>query len=420
MNCDNNISVEEFVSQAFAALGALFSGSIVLTGFVFPKMMLNPKHRIFSHIIFCISLSDFIVDIAFSFGYPIDVSKTKCKSQSFLTLMFSASSWLWTVLLIFQLRCVMVKRCVWLQSTWMHLIAWGGGLIVALLPLSNPRLSYGQDDGIYKGKTPCILRSGQNFVLFGEWLLGDFVSVALICFLIMVVCVVDVLLRFRLLEGKRATDALSLSQQMRWYPIAMLFCWLPLLLYLTHGVIFTAQCPLVENIFQILASQYGTAMAIIFHTQTSEARYKWGRLIGCTQWTRDQTETSSDGNPEAVFSSSSVSPRASSLGMGSPNGSDIGSGIGSGIGSSNTLGSNGENRLFTSMASLEGNWLLSKEEDEEKKEHLIAFALRDSLVAMGMPSQLNSPFTASSATTATPVSQVPATTMTPLGHRTSA
>lgn len=81
----------EMAYMLFAYFSALCSGLIVLTGVVFPSMMLTTS-RPFSHIIFFISLSDMVGSISQGFGFP-DSGSTICSVQAFLFLFFMPSSW---------------------------------------------------------------------------------------------------------------------------------------------------------------------------------------------------------------------------------------------------------------------------------------------------------------------------------------
>jgi hypothetical protein len=54
--------VNQTLERALGFITAVFAGSVVFTGLLFPKMMLRPS-KPFSHILFFISLNDFIVGI---------------------------------------------------------------------------------------------------------------------------------------------------------------------------------------------------------------------------------------------------------------------------------------------------------------------------------------------------------------------
>lgn len=89
----------------FGALSLFFASGVVLTGMVFPSLLLNPR-RLFSHIIFCISMCDMFTGIACAFGYPPPESLL-CPIQGFMTIFFPGYHSI-TVLSVF-----LTKYCSW-------------------------------------------------------------------------------------------------------------------------------------------------------------------------------------------------------------------------------------------------------------------------------------------------------------------
>ena len=78
-----------------------------------------------------------------------------CGIKAFLITFFFTACWIWTVLLVYQLRCAMIFRQLRLQLIHMHLITWFIASCVSLLPLSMTTL--GVDD-VLNGETPCTYR----------------------------------------------------------------------------------------------------------------------------------------------------------------------------------------------------------------------------------------------------------------------
>ena len=105
--------VAEVVFIGFSALSAACSASIVLTGLVFPSIMLSPQHP-FSNILFMIALADMIACIGLSFGYPREGSNL-CTTQAFLAMMFLPATWLWSSALVYQMHCMIIYKQLFLN-----------------------------------------------------------------------------------------------------------------------------------------------------------------------------------------------------------------------------------------------------------------------------------------------------------------
>ena len=173
-----SISVSETVFIALAALSALFSLLILLTGFLWPRVMLS-RTRPFSTTVFFISLCDFCVSIFNCLGFPQNNSNL-CSFQGFGLLYFPPTSWLWTAMLVFQLRTLIIFKTIHLSMFWMHCICWGVPLLLSFLPLSTNR--YGADDA-QDGNIPCDLNGNPTTKYI--WLDSCSTGVAFFCFLLM-------------------------------------------------------------------------------------------------------------------------------------------------------------------------------------------------------------------------------------------
>jgi hypothetical protein len=106
--------------SALASLSAASSGLVVLTGLLTHSRTFSFS-RPFSHTIFFISLSDCIASLACSLGYP-EHSSLMCHIQSFFLVMFFPATWIWSSLLIFQLRNIIVNKSKSLSIYSMHAI----------------------------------------------------------------------------------------------------------------------------------------------------------------------------------------------------------------------------------------------------------------------------------------------------------
>ena len=174
------MDVVEIVYISFSAVSACLSFAVVLTGLFWPGLMLS-KCRPFSNILFFISLCDFLGSISNSFGFPPNGSQL-CSAQSFFYLYFIPASWIWTLLLVYQLRTLILFKTLYISRKSMHIICWSIPLIPALLPLSTNY--YGQDDGLNEA-SHCAL--GGNVRLKFLWMITCDTGLAFICIVLMAI-----------------------------------------------------------------------------------------------------------------------------------------------------------------------------------------------------------------------------------------
>ncbi|KAJ1428025.1 hypothetical protein B484DRAFT_72155 [Ochromonadaceae sp. CCMP2298] len=260
---------------AGATGSAAFSFSVVLTGLVFPKIILSAQHP-FSNIIWLISLSDMIASISFCFGFPTQGTHL-CEAQSILMLFFFPASWLWTVALVFQLYSMSVYRRLCIRMFPLHCIVWSVSLLVLTLPLIENR--YGNDDEL-SGHVICTLngRQQRNHL---EWMLGIFNGVLGLCVAFMVAILVHVWLHFASREEDSARDwrEIALFRSMRLYPLALTLTRAPVFVaFLVLAV--TGDMPIgYLQGFEAIATQYGTVLAIIFFSNSQLVRTKWWELV---------------------------------------------------------------------------------------------------------------------------------------------
>lgn len=269
----------ERIYQASGALSALFSGSVVLTGLIFPGLLTDSR-KVFSNILFYISLTDFFASLSYCFGFPSN-GTVFCTLQGFLFDFFAPASWIWTTLLVYQLQTAIIYRRLWMKLWHMHAITWMTSALIAFLPLATLR-EYGIDD-VYNGKSLCTY-SGRNLEKF-LWLMFYFNAFLFICIIIMSACVVSVVLHLRKINAGDVSDnSKTVLLSMRLYPLEMIIAWLPIVLvniFVHFNTTSPSRNDKLNEICLILASQYGTALAITYYTQTQEARQQWARFFGC-------------------------------------------------------------------------------------------------------------------------------------------
>ena len=256
----------------FGAISAAFAFTVVLTGLIFPSIMLT-KYNLFSNIIFIISLCDMIAGIGYSFGYPDD-GTSLCSIQSFICLFFVPSSWLWTLALVYQLRCMIIYKKVFIKIHHLHMICWSISILIALLPLSTS--SYGLNDYL-SGDITCFLK-GHNHIY---WLVGLYFPILLISITSMITCIISI---WYYIKSNATIDndlkrEKVLFQSLYWYPIALIVFWIADVIVVWFFITNVSKNILVLEVSVLITTQYGTICAIIFFTGSKLVRQKWYEVV---------------------------------------------------------------------------------------------------------------------------------------------
>ena len=160
----------EIVFMVSSAISSLIGCLVVLTVYMFPKM----RERLFMKIIVNISICDILASIASAFGFP-SMHSPLCPLQGFLVPFFYKAGWLWTVLLAYQLYCVVIHSKFGMSMQKMHILCWFTTGLTTLLPLTTN--DYGRDDDQDLGW--CFIAG--NSVSAGVWGLFTFNFMLLVC-----------------------------------------------------------------------------------------------------------------------------------------------------------------------------------------------------------------------------------------------
>ena len=238
------------------------------------------KNKPFSTMIFFISCCDLLGSLANCIGFPQSGS-ISCSVQAFFCLFFIPASWLWTTVLVYQLRNLIIFKQISLTMTQVHAICWIIPLIISLLPLTtNP---YGQDDFI-NGYSPCILGGNATSKLL--WISTCDSGLFLILVILMTIWTIQI---SKYLFSVNATDFTgkerekSLVASMKLYPMALLFTWAPRfiegLLNLGGHVIGKSVLQIIFIPALILSTLYGAIVAIIFFSKSPAVRALWYNLF---------------------------------------------------------------------------------------------------------------------------------------------
>ena len=261
----------EIVSIAFASLSAACSASIVLTGLVFPSMMLSPMHP-FSNMLFMIALCDMICSVGFSLGFPLDGS-TLCTTQAFLAWFFTPASWLWSSAFVYQMYCIIVHKKLHLSVTHLHTIIWTLCCLITFLPLIQ--VQYGQDD-VYNGDIFCFAKCNGSEMDCYLWEIGLYQATLQISIIMMIAYLCKILCYLHNAMEDSVGRERVLFQSLCWYPIGLIVCWT-----FNIVIIWIIVSALQLNAALIMSTQYGTICCIIFFSSSSLVRQRWIDLLTC-------------------------------------------------------------------------------------------------------------------------------------------
>jgi len=278
----------EMVSIGFAALSAACSASIVLTGLVFPSIMLSPLHP-FSNILFIIALADMIACIGLSFGYPREGSNL-CTTQAFFAMFFVPATWLWSSALVYQMHCMIVYKQLYLNMTQLHIICWTIAGLVALLPLT--RDPYGQDDDL-NDSSICWLHCKEHDCYL--WTLGLYIPTLLMNISLMSYYLHKVYAYLKSQKDGVASRERVLFRSLYFYPIGLIVCWtFTIIAELLIAAELGYRKTLV-HIAVIIPCQYGTICCIIFFSNSALVRTRWWAFLTCNyrQYAANSTDSSS-------------------------------------------------------------------------------------------------------------------------------
>ena len=267
----------ELFAVICAICSSISSFSVILTGIVFPSML----KKMFMRFIVLISLCYFISSTMYALGYPKS-NESLCPLQGGVSNFFLHASLFWATILTYQVYSLVILNKYFLKEYQTHLFCWSVSLLVTLLPLTTST-EYGQDDMLL-GKSWCTLRTGNGSSLTKA--IWGIIAVALpffICIIIMIIIYCRLKYYFYFLHEFTMDQALiikSTAETLLLYPLTMIIFWVPIL-FIANGFTF------IDNRFHYqaysiswsIATFYGTIFAIIYFTHSTEARYRWKKLI---------------------------------------------------------------------------------------------------------------------------------------------
>jgi len=235
-------------------------------------------------IVLFIAISDTLVSLAYSFGYPTGIL---CNVQGLLAETFEKVSWIATDLLMLNIYGIVVLKKVLISAKLTCIITC---LIVILLIIIQYSVGVGYGNSPeYDGISRCSFHSFtssasanhlDNVIGSIQQSIVVFTLAFIFILLVRVLCFLNSSYKD---SGRFTATQIFLAQQafstMSLYPASILICWLPsqiLDIYQTiHNSSANASNEILLNSLYILSPINGLFLSIIFYAKTSEAKNEW-------------------------------------------------------------------------------------------------------------------------------------------------
>lgn len=275
--------VESFI-RIISVISCLCSLSVLLSYVVFPDL----RQRTFMHIIFFMTLSDFMMNITSIMGFPAN-GTFLCSLQGAMQLYFAVASWFWTTSLSYSVYSIVINGRFKFNMTVAYIICWGVPLLLALLPLTTsvygaPAVDYQWCVLLPKPNSPDWAVVFWSYVSFFGWLF--------LCIALMILW--GVLVFRRLVWQKSAlTMVVKQTYERVWlYPVMMIVCW-----SLNYFIIEFSETntPLTVSLSMIFGICNGILAAIVFFAKNREIRHKWNQYL-CNKKDADTTSSAAVGS----------------------------------------------------------------------------------------------------------------------------
>ena len=256
--------------------------------------------------IFYISLSDFLMNIGSSFGFPKSGSLLCWMQGIMMQNYFGLCSFFWTTMLSYATYSLINNGRPPFKLWQMKLICCGVPVVLTVLPLST---------SIYGAPSPdtqwCIIipRRSDGEVAALIWSYCAFFGWLILCVVLMMFWSIWSYFKLRSMSNNNTLGLMvrSMYDKVWLYPIGMIFCWtLNFACDENFGAI--VDPPLTTAISMILGISYGIVTSLIFIVKSGEARRRWKDVLReIVRSERDDSFVPIDFSEDAIFTSSEVS-----------------------------------------------------------------------------------------------------------------
>lgn len=251
----------------YSAVACCCSLAVIVTIMFFRRMQIGK----FMPIILYISVCDLGQNIASSFGFPDDQTDL-CWAQGILAAFFTISGWFWTTLLLFRIYSLVRYSKCHLSTRHMHMIAWGMGTFLTLIPLTSVDYGAGPTQSQW-----CLLvpRAGYPRWWATFWAFCSFFAWLFILSGLMFAWHIIIRIKFRnspMIDViKRTYDKVYL------YPVVMVLCWS--LNFVCDMIDFRENDSTFTAISMLCGVSNGILSAMIFLWKSEEARARWSNYF---------------------------------------------------------------------------------------------------------------------------------------------
>ena len=285
---------EEAIQILISVISLLATLSVVFILALRYKKLVEDKPFIFH--IFMIAISDSMVSLSFSFGYP--KQGPLCSIQGFIFMLFGRASWLFTLALIYQLYCLAIYQKVYLSNRISFRLIWAITLFLQILPFCF-KTWYGIASNL-AGYESCYFNGPGTEQFVFLW-----VTEQLVVFTSLVILSLRVIVhahcRSRQSLAIQNVSLITLSKSIKTtvvlYPLSMLISWCPSIIYIfinnsnyLHGCLRYPHPIYIGSWLNMLIPLYGCFLTIIFYIRTKDGRAEWVQLIKSTYTTNRENK----------------------------------------------------------------------------------------------------------------------------------
>lgn len=275
---------EEAVQILISVISLIASLSIVFILTLRYKKLVEDKPFMFP--IYMIAISDTMVSLSYSFGYPMQ--GPLCSVQAFIFMLFGRASWLFTLLLIYQLFCLAIYHKVYLSNRFSFKLVWSVTIFAQTLPFCF-KTWYGIANNL-AGSQSCYFNGDNREVFIFLWVCEQIVVFSLlIAFSLRIIVHGYYQSRQQSVTIQNASlipISKTIKTTMVLYPLSMLMSWSPSIVYIfinnsnyLKGCFRYPHPVYVFDWINMLIPLYGFFLSIIFYTRTKNARDEWIQLF---------------------------------------------------------------------------------------------------------------------------------------------
>lgn len=274
-----SLSPEQIILESWSTIAAAASAAVFITPLIFPSM----RKQIFVNLISYAALCTFMTSLGTWLGFPDDGS-TACSAQAFIISFFSKASWFWLTIISLELFSIFVyEKFFFTQpSLYMNLAVWPLTLFLTLIPLATSKFGRTSDD---KSDGWCFLSGDDTDSDITLWSIISIYIPFFVCLVLMVFFAIFVRLQAFSTNKDRIyvwDPIFKIINSMFLYPIFFI-TWFPFVILSIvdgySGYSDSGASKVAVDFGNILSTQLGSFVFLIFFWTSAEARFRWSWLL---------------------------------------------------------------------------------------------------------------------------------------------